>query len=83
MKSYRNFVHAERIFARIGNNKIAALTGAYKLSFVVALIYLMVKSGIDFKLFLLSISVSHLAMLYAREHSARHESVSDEERIVV
>lgn len=66
-KTFTNFLQAGHIFTAAGETAMTSLTSAYRLSFMAVCIYFLFKSGIDHKLFLLSLPLSQIALNLARE----------------
>jgi len=73
-KTFRNFSRAKKRFINTGFNNLASLTSAYQLSFIAVCIYFLFKSGLDHKLFLLSLPLSQVAL--ALSH---HQNKSEQE----
>ena len=63
--TYRNYREAETVLRHAGDEAGAHLAGAYKLAFVSILLYFMVKSGIDHKIFILAVPASEAVRRYA------------------
>jgi len=67
---FRNYVNAEHMLRRAGEDRAAHLVGAYKIAFLAILIYFFVKSGIDHKYFILAIPLSVAVLRYAKNRVA-------------
>jgi len=65
---FLNFTKAKRLFLDSGLHSMASLASAYRLSFVAVTIYFLFKSGLDHKLFLLSVPLSQIALTLAVKH---------------
>ena len=67
-QTFSNFTKARRLFSNAGLHSMASLASAYRLSFVAVTIYFLFKSGLDHKLFLLSVPLSQVALTLAVKH---------------
>ncbi|MFW6414377.1 MAG: O-antigen ligase family protein, partial [Verrucomicrobiota bacterium] len=79
-KAFANFRQAGRMFNQAGERSMASLTSAYQLSFIAVCIYFLFKSGIDHKLFLLSLPLSQIALSLAREDLSKKDTGKDTEQ---
>ncbi|MCF8106716.1 MAG: O-antigen ligase family protein [Desulfohalobiaceae bacterium] len=57
-----NFSRAKLLFTENGNQLMASLAGAYRISLLAVFIYFLFKSGLDHKLFLLALPLSQVAL---------------------
>ena len=64
--SVSNFTHAKKAFLKKGDVELASLMGAFRLSLLSIVIYLMIQSAIDNKLFLTSLALSHVGLWYSK-----------------
>ncbi len=71
--TFANFSRAKRLFTSAGEEKLASLTSAYQLCFIAVGIYFLFKSGLDHKLFLLSVPLSQVALTLAGTHNETTE----------
>ncbi len=67
-QTFSNFTRAKKIFKDAGLASMASLASAYRLSFIAVAIYFLFKSGLDHKLFLLSVPLSQVALTLASKH---------------
>ena len=68
-RAYLNFTKAIKSFQQTGNEEGVSMIRAYRLSFISVCAYLLILSGIEHKLFLLSLALSAIAlkMVQSRE----------------
>lgn len=73
-RTYRNYLRAERELATIGDRRGVDLAASYRIAMIAILFYFFVKSGIDHKLFLLSIPLSSAMLKYAASKRSEQQS---------
>lgn len=65
--TYRNYSSAEALFIDANDTRAADLVATYRIAYLAVLFYFLVKSGLDHKLFILSVPLSSILLAYARE----------------
>jgi O-antigen ligase len=78
--AFQNYWRAEQYLVAIDDTRGRHLCSSYRLAFLSIIAYLFLKSGIDHKLFLLSLPLSMATLRYAqRRYLSATEPVSDQE----
>lgn len=68
--TYSNYRRAERTLAAIGDESGRLLMASYRIAFISILVYFLVKSGIDHKIFILAMPLSDAVRRYAVRRAA-------------
>lgn len=74
--TYSNYRQAEKTLAAIGDESGRLLMASYRIAFISILVYFLVKSGIDHKIFILALPLSDAVRRYALRRAAGRQAES-------